>query len=71
MRRKHPFYYEKDAVAFAQTVKRHPGLVIGQMQFRLNDYRYLAKKAALYKIRNHVLPGANADGWGQMIRVDH
>ena len=71
MRRKHPFYYEKDVVAFAQTVKRHPGLVIGQMQFRLNDYRYLAKKAALYKIRNHVLPGAIADGWGQAILTNH
>ena len=70
MKRKHPFYYERDVVAFAQTVTRHPGLVIGQMQFRLNDYRYLAKKAALYKIRKHVLPGAIADGWGQEIRVN-
>ena len=71
MKRKHPFYYEKDVIAFAQTVMRHPGLVIGQMQFRLNDDKYLGKKLALYKIRNHVLPGAIADGWGQVIRVNH
>ncbi|HUQ93941.1 MAG TPA: HigA family addiction module antitoxin [Bryobacteraceae bacterium] len=68
MRRKHPFYYEKDVVAFAQTVSRHPGLVIGQLQFRLDDYKYLGKKLSLYKIRNHVLPGAITDGWGQTIR---
>lgn len=70
MRRKHPFYYQKDVIAFSQTVGRHPGLVIGQMQFRLDDYKYLAKRAALYKIRQHVLPGAIADGWGQTLHLD-
>jgi len=67
MKRKHPFYYERDVVAFARTVSRHPGLVVGQMQFRLNDYRYLARH--LVKIRQFVLPVANADGWDQVIPV--
>jgi HTH-type transcriptional regulator/antitoxin HigA len=70
MHRKQPFYYEKDVMAFSQTVLRHPGLVIGQMQYRLNDYKYLAKRAALYKIRQHVLPGAIVDGWGQTAHTD-
>lgn len=70
MARKHPFYYEKDVTAFAQTMGRHPGLVIGQMQFRLDDYRYLSKRLALYKIRHHVLPGAMVDGWGQSTRAN-
>ena len=69
MARKHPFYYEKDVVAFAHTMTRHPGLVIGQMQFRLDDYKYLAKRLSLYKVRQFVLPGAIADGWGQTLQL--
>ena len=63
--RKHPYYYEKDVVAFAQLHGRHVGLVVGQMQRRLNDYKYLHRHLA--KIRTHVLSGALADGWGQQI----
>lgn len=65
--RKKPFYYEKDVVAFARLLNRHPGLVIGQMQKRMNDYRYLARY--LVKIRHFVLPGSIADGWGQVVPV--
>ena len=61
--RKHPFYYERDVVAFAKLLNRHPGLIVGQMQFRLNNYSYLTKY--LVKVRSIVLPGAIADGWGQ------
>ena len=69
MKRKHPFYYEKDVIAFARTMNRHPGLVIGQMQFRLDDYKYLSKRLALYKVRQFVLPGAIVDGWGQTLQI--
>lgn len=71
MRRKHPYYYERDVVAFAQTVGRHPGIVIGQLQFRLDDYKYLGKRLALYRIRDHVVPGATVDGWGQAAQVNN
>src|SRR5882724_10909670 len=47
--------------------RRHPGLIIGQMQRRLNDYRYLARH--LVKVRRFVLPGSIADGWGQVVPV--
>jgi HTH-type transcriptional regulator/antitoxin HigA len=67
MIRKRPFFYEKDVVAFARLLNRHPGLVIGQMQRRLNDYRFLARH--LVKIRRFVLPGSIADGWGQVVPV--
>ena len=56
MARKHPFYYERDVVAFARLLNRHPGLVVGQMQRRLNNYAYLTKH--LVRIRHFVLPGA-------------
>src|ERR1700682_3800282 len=67
MRRKHPFYYEKDVIAFAGVIGRHPGLIVGQMQYRLNRYDYLARYLA--KIRQFVLPGSIADGWGQIVPV--
>ena len=65
--RKHPFYYEKDVIAFARLLNRHPGLVVGQMQHRLNRYDYLARY--LVKVRQFVLPGSIADGWGQVVPV--
>jgi HTH-type transcriptional regulator/antitoxin HigA len=67
MRRKHPFYYEKDVIAFAGTIGRHPGLVVGQMQFRMNRYDYLSRY--LVKVRQFVLPVSIADGWGQVVPV--
>jgi HTH-type transcriptional regulator / antitoxin HigA len=65
MTRKHPFYYERDVLAFAGIIQRHPGIVVGQMQKRLNNYAYLTRYLA--KIRQFVLPSAIADGWGQVI----
>jgi HTH-type transcriptional regulator/antitoxin HigA len=67
MVRKHPFYYEKDVLAFAKLHNRHPGLIVGQMRRRMNRYDYLTRHLA--KIRQIVLPGAIADGWGQVVPV--
>jgi HTH-type transcriptional regulator / antitoxin HigA len=67
MTRKKPFYYERDVLAFAGIIQRHPGIVVGQMQRRLNNYAYLARYLA--KIRQFVLPSAIADGWGQVIPI--
>jgi HTH-type transcriptional regulator/antitoxin HigA len=65
--RKRPFYYEKDVIAFSRVVNRHPGIIVGQMQRRLENYKYLARHLA--KVRQFVLPGAVADGWGQVIPI--
>jgi HTH-type transcriptional regulator/antitoxin HigA len=67
MARKHPFYSEKDVIAFARVVSRHPGIVVGQMQRRLNNYAYLTRRIS--KIRQFVLPEAIADGWGQTAQI--
>lgn len=67
MARKHPFYYEKDVIAFARVLNRHPGLVVGQIRKRLDRWDYLTRH--LVKIRQFVLPGAIVDGWGQVIPV--
>jgi HTH-type transcriptional regulator/antitoxin HigA len=66
--RKKPFYYEKDVAAFAKLMNRHIGIVVGQMQFRMDRYDYL--KRHLVKIRQFVLPGAIADGWGQTVPIN-
>ncbi len=67
MIRKKPFFYERDVLAFARLHLRHPGLVVGQMQFRMNNYGYLTRHLA--KVRHIVLPGSIADGWGQTVPV--
>jgi HTH-type transcriptional regulator / antitoxin HigA len=61
--RKHPFFYEKDVLAFSKINNVHPGLPVGQIQRRLGRYDYLKKYQS--KIRQFVLPGAIVDGWGQ------
>lgn len=65
--RKRPFYYEKDVVAFARLLQRHPGIVVGQIRRQLNRYDYLTRY--LVKVRTYVLPGSIADGWGQVVPV--
>jgi HTH-type transcriptional regulator/antitoxin HigA len=65
--RKHPFYYERDVIAFCRVVNRHPGIIVGQMQRRMNNYKYLTRHLA--KVRQFVLPGAVADGWGQVLPI--
>jgi len=67
MTRKHPFYYEKDVIAFARVMGRHPGLVAGRIRKRLDRWDYLTRH--LVKVRQFVLPGAIADGWGQVTPV--
>lgn len=65
--RKRPYFYEKDVLALARILNRHPGLVVGQMQNKLNDHAYL--KRYQVKIRSFAIQGAIADGWGQSIPV--
>lgn len=65
--RKRPFFYEKDVLAFAGVVQRHPGIIVGQMQRRLNDYSYLRRHQV--KVRHLLTPGAMTDGWGQAAQV--
>ncbi len=68
MARKHPFYYEKDVVAFARLHHRHPGIVIGQVRRQLGRYDYLTRH--LVRIRQFVVnSGTIVDGWGHIAPV--
>ncbi|MGD0520169.1 MAG: HigA family addiction module antitoxin [Terracidiphilus sp.] len=65
--RKKPFYYERDVIAYSRLVNRHPGIVVGQMQRHLDNYSYLTPY--LSKVKQFVVPGAIADGWGQILPI--
>jgi HTH-type transcriptional regulator/antitoxin HigA len=62
-----PVPSERDVLAFSKLHGIHPGLVVGQAQWRLNRYDYLRKYQV--KIRHHVLPTAMADGFGYTIPI--
>jgi HTH-type transcriptional regulator / antitoxin HigA len=65
--RKNPFFSERDVLGFARRLGIHPGLVVGQIQSQTARYDFLRRY--LVKIRQFVLPGAIADGWGCVFPV--
>jgi HTH-type transcriptional regulator/antitoxin HigA len=67
MQRKRPFFGEKDVLAFARIHHRHPGLVVGQMQKRMDRWDYLTRHLA--RIRQFALSGGIVDGWGHQAPV--
>jgi HTH-type transcriptional regulator/antitoxin HigA len=60
-----PLFSERRILAFAQRLQIHPGIVIGQLQRRLDRYDLLRKH--LVGIRAHVAPYALTDGYGQQL----
>jgi HTH-type transcriptional regulator/antitoxin HigA len=61
--RKHPFYSERDVLAFAKIVGVHPGLVAGQIRSRTGKWNLFSKHLA--KVRGVVTSAATVDGWGE------
>lgn len=62
MARVGPFYAEDRVVLFAQRLRVHPGLVVGQLQRRLQRYDLFRKYQV--KVRSCVISSALTDGWG-------
>jgi HTH-type transcriptional regulator/antitoxin HigA len=61
--RKYPFISERDVLGFSRRIQRHPGIVVGQLQYRMKRYDYLAKYKV--KVRQFLAPASMVDGWGQ------
>ena len=61
--RKAPFISERDAAGFAKRVHRHPGIVVGQLQHRMQRHDYLTRLKV--KVRRFIVPSAVVDGWGE------
>lgn len=58
------FFLDRDVTALARSIGRHAGIVAGQLQRRLN--RYDLWRQLLVRVRQHVVPNAFSDGWGQI-----
>ena len=65
--RKAPLFPERDFLGLAKVLGVHPGLIAGQIQFRTG--RYDLFRSHIAKIRDHVLPSAVVDGWGDVAPV--
>jgi HTH-type transcriptional regulator/antitoxin HigA len=62
--------YSKDRInQFANRVKIHPGIIVGQLQHR-GEIGYSANREMLPKIREIVINSAVTDGWGRLITID-
>jgi HTH-type transcriptional regulator/antitoxin HigA len=64
--RKRPYFYKEYIIQFARTVGVHPGIVIGQLQYR-GEIGYYANREMLVKIRDVVAQEALTDGWGHTL----
>ena len=63
--RKRPLFQNRDIVNFATTIGIHPGLVVGQLHHRLDDYTIGRK--FLVHVRHIITSAALTDGWGQTV----
>jgi HTH-type transcriptional regulator/antitoxin HigA len=60
--------YESDICRFAQDVKIHPGIIVGQLHGRKAlDFKFHRKM--LVKVRQEIVGQAITDGWGNVPRV--
>lgn len=64
---KKPFFMKQDVLGFAKSVDRHPALVVGQLQRRA--HRFDRFREFLLKVRELVVPGVAADGWGHVYPI--
>jgi len=60
--RKYPYMSEKDTLGLARKLQRHPGIIVGQLQRRMDRWNWLAKHKV--KVREFLLGAAVVDGWG-------
>lgn len=67
--RKAPFFYDKDIIGFARTIRVHPGLVAGQLRHKLNIYNRFSNH--LSKVRSIIInSGVTIDGWGNIVPLE-
>jgi len=60
--RKYPYMSERDTLGLAKRLQRHPGIIVGQLQRKMDKYSWLARHKV--KIRQYLLGSAVVDGWG-------
>jgi HTH-type transcriptional regulator/antitoxin HigA len=65
--RRNDFFSERDVLHFAERLRVHPGIVVGQIHNKTGKFSLLRKY--LVKVREYVLPAATVDGWGHVASV--
>lgn len=63
IRRVGPLYAKQRIVQFANRIKIHPAIVVGQLQNR-GEIGFHANREMLSKVKHFVLPTSITDGWG-------
>lgn len=66
--RKAPYFSERDLIGFARTLKVHPGLVAGQLQYITKKFNHF--RSHLAPVREFIIPAAESDGWGNIHPID-
>lgn len=61
-----PLYSKERINQFANRIKMHPGIIVGQLQHR-GEIGYQSHRDTLVKIRQTVAAAALTDGWGHSI----
>jgi HTH-type transcriptional regulator / antitoxin HigA len=65
IKRKRPYFSKKSIIQFANAQKIHPGIVAGQLHYRIGNYK--SNREMLVKIRDILISRALTDGWGIQI----
>ena len=60
-----PLYSKFKIMNFAERIKVHPGIVVGQLQFR-KEIPYSHNRDLLVRIREIITRTALTDGWGNV-----
>ncbi len=68
MARVNPYFGEQRISLFAQRLQIHPGIVVGQLQKRLDRWDLLKKLQP--KVRQYLILTAVTDGWGTIYPVE-
>ena len=63
-----PMYYEARIVQFAQARRRHPGIIVGQLQHR-GELGWQQFRKLLAKVREELIGSAMTDGWGNTLAL--
>lgn len=66
IRRVGPLYPKARIIQFANRMRIHPGIIVGQLQYR-KELGYMALRESLVKIRHEITATALTDGWGNSI----
>jgi len=60
-----PLYSKKRIIQFANRIKTHPGIIVGQLQ-RRKEILHSHNREMLVKIKDVVTESAMTDGWGHI-----